>query len=41
VLERKLARAEARATRAEALIELQKKAAELFGEPLPAPDEQP
>jgi hypothetical protein len=41
VLQRKLARAEARAARAEALIELQKQAAQLFGEPLPASDEQP
>lgn len=39
VLERKLARAEARAERAEALIELQKKVALLFGEPLPEIDE--
>jgi transposase-like protein len=40
ILERKLARAEARATRAEALIELQKKVAQLFGEPLPESDER-
>jgi transposase-like protein len=40
-LQRQLARAEARAARAEALIELQKKVAALFGETLPAIDEQP
>jgi len=40
-LERQLARAEARAVRAEALIELQKKVAALFGETLPAIDELP
>jgi hypothetical protein len=39
VLERKLARAVARAERAEAIIELQKKVAALLAEPLPAPDE--
>ena len=38
---RTLPRAEARAERAEALIELQKKVATLFGESLPATDEQP
>jgi len=38
-LERKLARAEARAVRAEAIIELQKKVAALFGEDLPVIDE--
>jgi transposase-like protein len=38
-LERQLARAVARAERAEAIIELQKKVATLFGETLPAPDE--
>jgi len=40
-LQRRLARAEARAERAEALIELQKKVATLFGESLPATAEQP
>ena len=39
VLERKLARALARAERAEAIIELQKKVAALLGETLPALDE--
>jgi transposase-like protein len=39
VLERKLARAVARAERAEAILELQKKVAALLAEPLPAPDE--
>jgi len=39
VLERQLARAVARAERAEAIIELQKKVALLLGEPLPELDE--
>ncbi len=38
-LERELARATARAERAERLVELQKKVAELLGDPLPPPPE--
>ena len=38
-LNRKLAKAEARARRAEALVELQKKVSELLGIPLPESDE--
>lgn len=40
-LERALAKAEARARRAEALVELQKKVSELLGIQLPKEDEQP
>ena len=40
-LERALAKAEARAKRAEALVELQKKVSELLGIQLPREDEQP
>lgn len=40
-LKRALAKAEARAARAEALVELQKKVSELLGIPLPREDEKP
>jgi transposase len=40
-LKRALARAESRAKRAEALVELQKKVAELLGTPFPKEDEAP
>ena len=40
-LSRALEKAEARAKRAEALVELQKKISELLGIPLPKEDEQP
>jgi transposase-like protein len=40
-LKRALVKAEARATRAEALVELQKKVSELLGIQLPKEDEQP
>lgn len=40
-LERLNAKLERRAVRAEALVELQKKVAELLGNPLPDPDETP
>jgi len=40
-LQRALAKAEARATRAEALVELQKKLSALLGAELPKEDEQP
>ena len=40
-LKRALAKAEWRAKRAEALVELQKKVAELLGTPLPTEDETP
>lgn len=40
-LKRALAKAESRATRAEALVDLQKKVAELLGNPFPKEDETP
>ena len=40
-LERNLRRAEARADRAERLVELQKKVSELLGIPLPDPESEP
>lgn len=40
-LKRALAKAESRAKRAEALVELQKKVAELLGNPFPKEDETP
>lgn len=40
-LKRALAKAESRARRAEALVELQKKVAELLGNPFPKEDETP
>lgn len=40
-LERSLRRAEARADRAERLVELQKKVSELLGIPLPDPESEP